>query len=246
MQIKNELAASQNSSFLLRTSATQQNGDDADVSTALLMEAQRNIVRAETPSYSPPRNLMEGSFVKQDFEQSRYVKGMMIGFQVENEFKNKLNGIVESYKLQADMVDSYAEKNMIGKKAAKAAKDFVDGEAVEEAVEKMKEDQKKEEEVKEKKEKEALENGEEAEKPGDDPEIVASEAEKEAEAVSGKKDGQEVLDGEAVKAEPAVEKVREKSENVSQQILDEAAAQEPTSDAAHNIRAQGEYVNVMV
>ena len=96
-------------------------------------------------------DLMEGSFMDLGSGPSRYIEATMIGLQVNNEFKNKMGGILESYKLQAQSTDSYAEKNLIGQKAANAVGDMVEGEVSETEAERMeKEREEFEEKIEEK------------------------------------------------------------------------------------------------
>lgn len=130
-------------------------------------------------------NLMEGSFVQTDSEPSRYIQATMIGLEVDNQFKTKLNAIVESYKLQAEATDSYAERSLVGRKAAEAVKDMVDGEVSEAEASRMdKEREEFEEKIEEKLEEKVSGEGDTADgmESGDESEAPAPSEASEAQA----------------------------------------------------------------
>lgn len=134
-------------------------------------------------------NLMEGSFVQADSGPSRYIQATMIGLEVDNQFKTKLNAIVESYKIQAEATDSYAERSLLGRQAAEAMKDMVEGEVSEaEASRMVKEREEFEEKLENRLEEKAsgeadtgrdMESGDESETPAA---LAASEAQADASA----------------------------------------------------------------
>ena len=147
-------------------------------------------------------NLMEGSFMDMNSGSSRYIEATMIGLKVNSEFKNKMGSILESYKLQAEATDSYAEKNLIGQKAANAVGDMVEGEVSESEAERMeKEREEFEEKIEEKQEAKA--SGEEgtAEEAG----ASAEAADQSGTAVAAAQESSEPSETAGESAEVAVE-----------------------------------------
>ncbi|WP_460032165.1 hypothetical protein [Megalodesulfovibrio paquesii] len=82
-------------------------------------------------------NMLAGNFVQHNAEPSRYILGKMVGFQVRQEFGAKLQGLVASAQIAADAADSYAERSLIGQKAANAIKTMLEGEVSESEAERM-------------------------------------------------------------------------------------------------------------
>ncbi|MEF2232383.1 MAG: hypothetical protein V3571_15730 [Pseudodesulfovibrio sp.] len=106
-------------------------------------------------------DLMEGSFVDTDSEASRYIQATMIGLKVDSQFRNKMNGLLETYQLQAAAADNYAERSLAGRKAAEAVGDMVDGEVSEAEASRMeKEREELEEQIEKKLEEKASGEGE--------------------------------------------------------------------------------------
>jgi glutaredoxin-related protein len=128
-----------------------------DVQAAPQEETVDSVVADVLAGHKVRENLMEGSFVDRDSTPSRYIEGTMIGLKVETQFKNKMNAIVESYKLQAEAADSYAERALIGKKAAAAMTDTVEGEVSEAEGERMEKEREEDEERVEEKIEEKIE-----------------------------------------------------------------------------------------
>lgn len=105
-----------------------------------------------------PRNMLENNFVTANKEPSKYVLGILSNLRVQNQFQDKLTGIVELYRLEAENVrscagglESYAEKNLAGAKAAKATEELAEKEVRDKEAERMEEERKESEEQSEKK-----------------------------------------------------------------------------------------------
>ncbi|WP_147820776.1 hypothetical protein [Salidesulfovibrio onnuriiensis] len=147
MKIDNESGFKLNT-FFLRNQLEQQ--PETDESTEVSLDVSQLVARAELPE-SSSSSMLANNFVHQGRERSRYVQGLLDGFQVENEFRNKMSGIIEGYSSLAGGAGSYAEANLIGQKAAEAAKDAVEEEVVEEETERLEEEREEfEEEIQEK------------------------------------------------------------------------------------------------
>ncbi|WP_419785673.1 hypothetical protein [Pseudodesulfovibrio sp.] len=94
-------------------------------------------VREVLTGHQARKSLMAGNFVHMNSERSRYIQGTMIGLQVQNDFKNKMDAVVSQYKLQAQAADSYAEKALAGQKTARAMGETVKGEVSEKETDRM-------------------------------------------------------------------------------------------------------------
>lgn len=110
-------------------------GGQAGVDETALLEAEAGA--NPLAGHEVRRDLMAGSFVQADGGPSRYIQGAMIGLQVQSEFKTRMGGILDQYRLQAQAADGYAEKALAGQKAAEAVGDMVDGEVADKAAERM-------------------------------------------------------------------------------------------------------------
>lgn len=98
-----------------------------------------------------PRNMLENNFVTATKEPSKYVLGILSNLRVQNQFQDKLTGVVELYRLEAESAGSYAEKNLAGARAAKATEELAEKEVRDKETERMEEERKESEEQSEKK-----------------------------------------------------------------------------------------------
>ncbi len=103
---------------------------------------------------------LDESLSKYGFKQSRYIAGLMTGYEVANDFHTKMQGILEYHKSLAQEANSYAELYLVGRKAEKATEQYVKGYATEQETKRMEEDLKKAEEEAEEKSQENVENKE--------------------------------------------------------------------------------------
>ncbi len=116
-----------------------------DIEEGLTDVSKSSVAKVETaPSAEPSTmNMMAGSFVKTTHEDSRYIKGLMTSYKVENEFRTKFQSIVNVYSLEAALADGdYAKLNLAGQKAERAAKKKAQDLAGEKMEEKLKESRK--------------------------------------------------------------------------------------------------------
>ncbi|QJT09658.1 hypothetical protein [Oceanidesulfovibrio marinus] len=112
----------------------------------------RKTTQAVTVAAPPrPRNLLENNFVTANKEPSKYVLGILSNLRVQNQFQDKLTGIVELYRLEAESAEGYAGKNLAGAKAAKATEELAEKEVRDKEAERMEEERKESEEQSEKK-----------------------------------------------------------------------------------------------
>lgn len=234
MKIETELGFDQGTLF--SASPTNELQAAAD-SAALSMET----AQADTPvAQSRPRNLLENNFFNDDYESSKYVLGTLSGLRTENQFRDKMNGIVELYKLGANNagpaaggVDNYAEKTLAGKKAARATGEAVEGKVSESETKRM---EREREEAKEEEENRITE-----ETSGDSEETVASETS------AGESRGEATIaqNAAADDAETTKERV-EAAAAVSgnSQQTTSAAQQEETSRGSQNTARA--HVNIVV
>lgn len=184
MQIVNDLG------FKLAPSLNKDQSPESRAAAAepitLSMNTQQMPVQGKAPVPLLP-DLQGDPSARDESGRSRYLRGMMIGFEVENKFRNRMNGIVESYRLEAEATKSYAEKNLAGKKAAKATEELAEEEVAEQSAEELEKERKEfEEKIEEKIEKKATGDSEETavSEEGTDtlPEDMAEQSEQAAEA----------------------------------------------------------------
>ncbi|MFO7595818.1 MAG: hypothetical protein R6W92_05665 [Desulfocurvibacter africanus] len=171
MKIENGMGFTLSTSLVQKVTKEQQITDE---STSPSVETQ--IAENSANQSKSSQNLLENNFVKYDSEPSRYILGMMTALKAESGLRSKLNGIVESYKNAASAVESYAELELIGKKAAKAAVGAVQGEVAETEAQRMEEGRKEfEEQIETKLEEKAAESSEGGVTTGGSPEQQGSE-----------------------------------------------------------------------
>ncbi|WP_027721613.1 hypothetical protein [Maridesulfovibrio zosterae] len=111
--------------------------------------ALRNMLKpAEEKLPSSSHNMLEGSFVNDTPEPSRYITGLMTGYKVQNELMDKFQGVVSKYKLELDLLGE--DPTLVGLKAEheaeQKAKDYTLEEGEESLEETRKEEKQKEEE----------------------------------------------------------------------------------------------------
>ncbi|NDV25629.1 hypothetical protein [Desulfovibrio sp. JC010] len=123
----------------------------------------QQVVEREPQGHSfSQRNMMADSFFKHDREESRYITGMMTAFDIDNDFRNRMQNVVDVYKAEADLVRAKFPGNnaalmLVGMKAERAAKDEAEDYTGEKMEEKIEEDRKEREEEQEKKTEEKIE-----------------------------------------------------------------------------------------
>ena len=181
-------------------------------------------------------NMLADNFVHQQRDESRYIKGMLQGYKVQNQFRDNLQNIVVSNRILAQMGDpeSYAEKNEVGKKAAKEAEEYVKREYTEEQTEKLEEERKETEKAEEEKNKPDSEKSvdEVAEEKIDEQQKVTSEAEEAMKSVGEQEAVQAVAHGDETTVTATVESTGSDAE-VDSQSLDSEEQTAVTPKGAH-------------
>lgn len=101
--------------------------------------AEENTVLDDLARRSGTNNMLANNFVDEGAEPSRYIQGMLTTLQLENEFQNSMNAIVETGKIEAEQAvdDRYAERILAGQKAGRAAKEKVEEEVTEEETQRL-------------------------------------------------------------------------------------------------------------
>lgn len=151
-----------------------------------------------------------GSSIK----DSRYISGLMTGYRIDNEFQNRLQGIVTQHQSMLEGVDSYAMKALIGKKAEEATKRYGEQYVTEKETERVEEERKQtEKEAEEKLQKKIEGNGEDETKDTvapNDPEnkISADEAE-----ITSAQRGAEKVDATKGQSAPTAVRTEAQSSN---------------------------------
>ncbi|WP_320005948.1 hypothetical protein [Maridesulfovibrio sp.] len=222
-------------------------------------------------SYSQ-RNMMADSFVKTNREESRYINGLMTSYAVADQFRSRMQNVVDIYKAEADLVssisgDSYAAMMLVGQKAERAAKEEAENYTGEKMEEKLEKDRKEREEEQDKKVEEKIEEKlmpEGAKQVLDaepDPEQLTEEiAEKAEEATETRGDkvlkgdelgeGQTVAGGvqaaEQVSTVSAASSVTSGSEKKVELTSDSAQTVQGGSSAAGAVPPPGTYVDEIV
>jgi hypothetical protein len=109
--------------FQLRTTLGKNSPEEQIVAENSTLSSAGTEKTVESAGTARTSNLLASNFVQSDSEPSRYIQGVLAGFQVRSEFGAKMQGLVESYNLQIASEDegSYAARYLIGKKAARAA-----------------------------------------------------------------------------------------------------------------------------
>ena len=112
-------------------------------------------------SYSP-RNMMADSFVKTNREKSRYIQGLMTSYAVADQFRTRMQDVLDTYKAEADLAAAAFPGNnavllLAGLKAERAAKEEAENYTGEKMEEKLEKDRKEREEEQEKKVEEKIE-----------------------------------------------------------------------------------------
>ncbi|WP_319765023.1 hypothetical protein [Maridesulfovibrio sp.] len=97
------------------------------------------------------RDMMSGNFFQHDRKQSRYIIGMMTSFKVENEFKNRIQSVVDFYQACAAAADNEGEKVAALMKGVEAVEDEAEAYAREKVSERIDHDQEEEEKEQEEK-----------------------------------------------------------------------------------------------
>ncbi|QGY40422.1 hypothetical protein GM415_09880 [Pseudodesulfovibrio cashew] len=118
--------------------ATDMNGsqDMAALSTTKSNTLQDDI---ETTVSAASRNLLEDNFFKRDYQQSQYVEAMLSNFDVKNDFRNRMQGMMDMYSLAAAAADpdNYAVKTLAGTKAANSVESIVEQVVAETSAEQL-------------------------------------------------------------------------------------------------------------
>lgn len=123
----------------------------------LSMNARNLVSQNDAPAGGAGGNMMSGLFARQGpQEQSRYVKGLLGMFKIENSLHNQMQSIVNDYRLQADMSGGYAGKMLAGLRAEREARDAAEAYSAEELEKQAEEDRKKTEEEREERRDEKL------------------------------------------------------------------------------------------
>lgn len=107
-------------------------------------------------------NMMAGSFVQSSREESRYINGLMTSYAVANQFRTRMQSVVDVFEAEASLASaaspgSYAAMMLVGMKAERAAEQKAKDHAGEKAQEKAEEDRKEREEEQERKVEEKIE-----------------------------------------------------------------------------------------
>gem|GEM_PF-4956320 len=139
--------------FQLRTTLGKNSLEEQIVAENSTLSSAGTEKTAESAGTARTSNLLANNFVQSDSEPSRYIQGVLAGFQVRSEFGARMQGLVESYNLQIGSEDegNYAARSLIGKKAARAAETVLDGEVTETEAKRLEKEREESEEEFEKK-----------------------------------------------------------------------------------------------
>lgn len=149
------------SSFKFNLSPIRATEEAKKTSSANLpAEKKEAPVSTEGHVFSKTINLSDHFFNK-DYENSKYVTGMLDSIKIDNEFRNNMNKMVQQYRLEADKVSmdhpgNMAELALVGQRAERAAKEEAKRYATKKTEKKLEEDRKEREEEQKKKVEEKL------------------------------------------------------------------------------------------
>lgn len=117
--------------YMGQAPATTQAGEGGAQSLA-------GMLASPTENVGTPGSMLAGNFVQSGEQTSRYLKGMMMGFEVQNQYKNTMSSMIETYQIQASVdPGSYASRTLAGQKAARAVEQMGDREVAKSATERM-------------------------------------------------------------------------------------------------------------
>jgi len=107
-------------------------------------------------------NMMAGSFVQSNREESRYINGLMTSYAVANQFRSRMQSVVDVFEAEASLASaaspgSYAAMMLVGMKAERAAEQKAKDYAGEKTEEKAEQDRKEREAEQDKKVEEKIE-----------------------------------------------------------------------------------------
>lgn len=132
MKIENSSGFQLDTSLLKGSTNARQHGDGAD-STTVTRANDSNAIQ-----YGGGRNLLESNLVDRNAEKSRYISGIMTSFRVQNDFRNKMSGVMGFYQAELTAASTYAERTLIGQKTAAAMGEAVNSEVTNQETERLK------------------------------------------------------------------------------------------------------------
>ena len=184
--------------------------------------ALRNMLKpAEEKLPDSSHNMLEGSFVNDTPEPSRYITGLMTGYKVQNELMDKFQGVVSKYKIGIELLGKNAAVESL--KAQHEAEEKAEDYALEKGEESLEEARKEE---KRKEEEEAQAKVEEKLMPDGYVDISNSDPSKLAEDIEDK--AEEIVSAKTNEIESASsEEIKEKDSVAGSEAASMEAAADP-------------------